>query len=453
MSSGTFRIPAEPNRQRPRSPGTADASTSSGNGNSQQQSGANSSLLPLPPPLSPPQQQQQQHQQQGQQTQQHEPENANASLSRSSREPLTEVSGSQAQGSTSWSSSSHAGEGHDYSQELRDGMTEYRHPSKGKGVVGGGEGEGGQATQLPTQLDPTQVIGLDPTQVIGLDLTQLGDDDEEDQNDEGIPFATLIGQDGLADVILRDKMQEMTFGASHECDVQLRPRKLGLCPTGNKLRLPWFRLTIKRHENRHSRIPTQPSVYIEDLNGFGTYLDDRLVTKPQLVQWGVHIQGSPNGAKNYFQYLFRSNKKDDAPFEVEGKEATYRVFEPFGEGQYSTVWKAVNVDDDKQVYACKDMDKHRRDFNPIELACMKQEVKILKSLKHENIIKFVDEAEVENHIYIFTEYVCGYTLDDIFIRLGNYIDEPTCRKIIKQVCKALCYLHSISIVHRDIKSE
>ncbi|KAG0242469.1 Checkpoint kinase 2 [Actinomortierella wolfii] len=411
MSSGEFRIPAEPKRQRQP---TQDASAASSSSNQRQ------TALPSQTPLS--------------QTQ---------------RQPIPEISTTEASFS-----------GDIYSQEYYEGMPVYRHPQRhllraGTGRGGGGGGwTGGGDTGFSQQA--TQPIGgIDATQPAGNCLSYNPEDEEEEEAPQGNPFAFLVGQDGLPDVILYDGDGiELTFGASEDCSVRLPRTKLGVNPTDDKFKKPWFRVIVKQHNKRDNRTKglCLPSVYVEDLSGFGTYVDGRLVVKPQRVGWGASIQGAATPAFNAFHYIFR-DKSSDAPIRIEGERGTYLIGPFLGQGMYSIVREATDDKNSSLKYACKDIDKSSRDFTPVELECIQHEIDILKVLDHENIVKFIDECRDGPHIYIFTEFINGQTLHEYYRQENNFLDEVTARNIIKQVCSALRYLHTNGIVHRDIKSE
>ena len=70
-----------------------------------------------------------------------------------------------------------------------------------------------------------------------------------------------------------------------------------------------------------------------------------------------------------------------------------------------------------------------------------------------NIVQFVDACTIGSLTYIFTELIEGYTLHAYYHEARNFMTEVNARRIFRQVCAAVKYLHSHGIVHRDIKSE
>ena len=88
---------------------------------------------------------------------------------------------------------------------------------------------------------------------------------------------------------------------------------------------------------------------------------------------------------------------------------------------------------------------------------MKNEVDILRMVSHENIVRYVDFIETNETFYLIMEYIKGYTLRELLVKYTQKMKKnlPECfvRNIARQICSALEYLHSHSIVHRDLKLE
>lgn len=80
------------------------------------------------------------------------------------------------------------------------------------------------------------------------------------------------------------------------------------------------------------------------------------------------------------------------------------------------------------------------------------EINILKSLDHPNIIKIYETYQDEEKYYLIFELCKGGELFDTIIENG-YFTEKEAKSLFKCIIKALHYCHNIGICHRDIKPE
>ena len=83
-------------------------------------------------------------------------------------------------------------------------------------------------------------------------------------------------------------------------------------------------------------------------------------------------------------------------------------------------------------------------------ASLKQEIKILRKLKHKHIVRYYDMLESENSISLLMEYVDGGTIYDLISKQGP-LPEKEVSKYCQQILKGLEYLHEAKIGHRDLK--
>lgn len=81
-----------------------------------------------------------------------------------------------------------------------------------------------------------------------------------------------------------------------------------------------------------------------------------------------------------------------------------------------------------------------------------REVSILKNLKHENVVTLVDAISDNHFHYIIMEKYSGGELFDKVVSEKRF-REPDAASVMAQVLRSIEYVHSIGIVHRDIKSE
>ncbi|CDU24834.1 MAPKK kinase Kpp4 [Sporisorium scitamineum] len=84
------------------------------------------------------------------------------------------------------------------------------------------------------------------------------------------------------------------------------------------------------------------------------------------------------------------------------------------------------------------------------LEALEREIKLLKTLEHENIVQYLDSFADGSHLNIFLEYVPGGSIVALLRNYGAF-EEPLVRNFVRQILKGLSFLHNRDIMHRDIK--
>lgn len=128
-----------------------------------------------------------------------------------------------------------------------------------------------------------------------------------------------------------------------------------------------------------------------------------------------------------------------------------QLFENFvkiGEGSTSVVCIAREKQTGKNV-AVKKMDLHKQQRREL----LFNEVVTMKNYHHSNIIELYDAYLVNEELWVAMEYLDGGPLTDIIDLYGNDLKEEHIAYFCKSCLKALEYLHSQGVIHRDIKSD
>lgn len=133
----------------------------------------------------------------------------------------------------------------------------------------------------------------------------------------------------------------------------------------------------------------------------------------------------------------------------------YLLLNEIGRGSFGKVYEALSEKTNK-LYAIKALASEN--FNNARVMDqLKKELKILFSLNHQNIIKIIGVEKTINNVYLILEYCNGGTLLDYITyyrkTYNKSLPEEIIQKIMKQIIEGLKYMHSNSIIHRDLKLE
>ncbi|NXS01676.1 M3K19 kinase, partial [Oxylabes madagascariensis] len=124
--------------------------------------------------------------------------------------------------------------------------------------------------------------------------------------------------------------------------------------------------------------------------------------------------------------------------------------EVLGKGAYGTVY--CGLTSQGQLIAVKQVVLDPSDQLTTEKEYRKfhEEVDLLKTLKHVNIVTYLGTCLEDNILSIFMEFVPGGSISSILNRFGPLSEVVLC-KYTKQILQGVAYLHDNCVVHRDIK--
>lgn len=123
-----------------------------------------------------------------------------------------------------------------------------------------------------------------------------------------------------------------------------------------------------------------------------------------------------------------------------------------GAGSFGTVYLGMDPVTG-ELMAVKQVPIAGSKHNDLQRAVMEalhHEMSLLKELNHENIVRYYGLSAEGNFLNIFLEYVPGGLVQSM-LRLYGPFEEPLIRNFVRQVLVGLSYLHSVDIIHRDIK--
>ncbi|KAL4229982.1 Cyclin-dependent kinase-like 5 [Mactra antiquata] len=140
------------------------------------------------------------------------------------------------------------------------------------------------------------------------------------------------------------------------------------------------------------------------------------------------------------------NKSDYTCCDVMNK---YEIVGVVGEGAYGVVLKCKHKETGELVAVKKFKDgEENEDVRRTTL----RELKMLRSLKQENIVELREAFRRKGKLYLVFEYVERNMLE-LLEEQANGVAPEKVRSYTYQLCKAIHWCHSNDIIHRDIKPE
>ena len=155
----------------------------------------------------------------------------------------------------------------------------------------------------------------------------------------------------------------------------------------------------------------------------------------------------------------RKTSKDDSGItsEEEAKYGTvtdktvedvYDMGKKIGDGNFADV-RVCSDKITKKEFALKIVDKAKIRGKE---QMIRDEIDIMRRCKHPNIVRMYEDYDSTRHIYLVMELIKGGDLFDAISSSVKFTETVT-KNYVKDIARALAYLHKRKIVHRDLKPE
>jgi serine/threonine protein kinase len=136
---------------------------------------------------------------------------------------------------------------------------------------------------------------------------------------------------------------------------------------------------------------------------------------------------------------------------LNGFEDDFNILDVVGRGSTATVFHATGSDDNAS-YAVKQISKAQLIDSAQIYKSMANEIEVLRTIKHPNVLKMFRIYELEDYVCLILEYLPHGDLAGRLQQRGVFTEEAACR-LVWALLDTVEYLHDNNILHRDLKLE
>ncbi|EDR21492.1 hypothetical protein EDI_062060 [Entamoeba dispar SAW760] len=167
----------------------------------------------------------------------------------------------------------------------------------------------------------------------------------------------------------------------------------------------------------------------------------------ELTIWADLIQRECTGAPTNVQHL--QHVTFDLEWDTSGSDPNeiFCLKEVLGTGSFGTVYHAVHRQSNFEM-AIKILTVNKQQTD-----ALKSEIDILKKCRSPNVVSYYGTIKIdENTLWILMD-MCGVgSVKDLMKKTMENLNEQQLRYVLNETLKGLVYLHSIKIIHHDIKA-
>lgn len=128
----------------------------------------------------------------------------------------------------------------------------------------------------------------------------------------------------------------------------------------------------------------------------------------------------------------------------------YKMGSELGRGRFSVVFDATHIGENES-YAVKEV-KNESLHDEENLEALETEINILRQLQHPHIVALKEVVATSTYTYIVMELLSGGELFNRIVEKSCF-PESEAKSLFAQIMLSMEYLHSLNIVHRDVKPE
>ncbi|XP_045489628.1 serine/threonine-protein kinase 10-A isoform X2 [Pieris rapae] len=152
----------------------------------------------------------------------------------------------------------------------------------------------------------------------------------------------------------------------------------------------------------------------------------------------LHLGGGNDAKKKKVFSNIRDNSDPNEHWDMIGE---------LGDGAFGKVYKAQHKTT-AQLAAAKMCVLDNED----DLADFTVEIDILTECRHPNVVELHEAYFIDNKLWMLLEYCDGGALDSVMAELEKGLNESQIAYVCREMCKGLEFLHSMKVIHRDLKA-
>jgi len=124
---------------------------------------------------------------------------------------------------------------------------------------------------------------------------------------------------------------------------------------------------------------------------------------------------------------------------------------PLGQGGFGEVWSAINCDTGEHEAVKSILKTGLNDLSSV--GRLWREIKVLRRLRHENVIQFYSAWQGPRHIFIRMEMAGKHNLYQVLRKRKCGIKIEQVMKLLGELASAVGHVHERGVAHRDLKPE
>ncbi|KAJ7283618.1 Pkinase-domain-containing protein [Mycena rebaudengoi] len=197
-----------------------------------------------------------------------------------------------------------------------------------------------------------------------------------------------------------------------------------------------------RSEPLHASLPMRPADDVGVVE-----LPRRLPSPPPL---GISRDSSPSSPPLHTPKQADLDASDNADISMSStrtRNELYAIVSQVGEGTFGKVYKAQNTVTKLHVALKRIRMESEKEGFPVTAM---REIKLLQSLRHENVIQLYEMMVSNGSVYMVFEYM-DHDLTGILSQTQFSFTDAHLKSLSHQMLAGLAYLHHKGVIHRDIK--